>query len=49
MGCNNKSSGEIVLIEGNPGADPDVTQIEDQVGKWPLYEPLLLEIESCKE
>lgn len=44
-----KSSGEIVLIEGNPGADPDVTQIEDQVGKWPLYEPLLLEIESCKE
>lgn len=44
-----KSSGEIVLIEGNPGADPDVTQIEDQVGKWPLYEPLLFEIESCKE
>ena len=44
-----KSSGEIVLIEGNPGADPDVTLIEDQVGKWPLYEPLLFEIESCKE
>ena len=44
-----KNSGEIVLIEGNPGADPDVTQIEDQIGKWPLYEPLLLEIESCKE
>lgn len=39
-----KSSGEIVLIEGNPGADPDVTQIEDQIGKWPLYKPLLLEI-----
>ena len=44
-----KSSGEIVLIEGNPGADPDVTQVEDQIGKWPLYEPLLFEIESCKE
>lgn len=44
-----KSSGEIVLIEGNPGADPDVTQIEDQIGKWPLYEPLLREIEKCKE
>lgn len=39
-----KSNGEIVLIEGNPGADPDVTQIEDQIGKWPLYKPLLLEI-----
>lgn len=43
-----KSSGEIVLIEGNPGADPDVTQIEDQIGKWPLYEPLLLEIENIR-
>lgn len=39
-----KENGQIVLIEGNPGADPDVTQIEDQVGKWPLYEPLLKEI-----
>ncbi len=39
-----KNNGQIVLIEGNPGADPDVTQIEDQIGKWPLYEPLLNEI-----
>ncbi|PKK39785.1 putative hexapeptide transferase family protein [Clostridiaceae bacterium JG1575] len=40
------ASGEAVLIEGNPGADPDVTQIPDQIGKWPLYEPLLREIQN---
>ena len=39
-----KEDGTIVLIEGNPGADPDVTQIEDQIGKWPIYKPLLEEI-----
>lgn len=43
-----KKDGQIVLIEGNPGADPDVTQIGDQVGKWPLYEPLLKEIRAVK-
>ncbi|WP_292266474.1 sugar-transfer associated ATP-grasp domain-containing protein [Butyricimonas sp.] len=43
-----KSNGEIVLIEGNPGADPDVTQVEDQIGKWPLYESLLNDIEKVK-
>ena len=36
--------GKLMIIEGNPGADPDVTQIPDQVGKWPNYEPLLEEI-----
>ncbi|MFN6429965.1 hypothetical protein EUCA11A_29070 [Eubacterium callanderi] len=41
-----KNDGSIVLIEGNPGADPDVTQIEDQIGKWPLYEPLLKKIKE---
>ena len=43
-----KGNGEIVLIEGNSGADPDVTQVEDQIGKWPLYEPLLKDIEKMK-
>lgn len=41
-----KDNGQIVLIEGNPGADPDITQIEDQIGKWPLYEPLLKDIKK---
>ena len=41
-----KEDGTIVLIEGNPGADPDVTQIEDQIGKWPLYKPLLGQIKN---
>lgn len=41
-----KEDGTIVLIEGNPGADPDVTQIEDQIGKWPLYKPLLGHIKN---
>lgn len=27
----------LVLLEGNPGADPDITQIPDQIGKWHLY------------
>lgn len=39
---------EIVLIEGNPGADPDVTQIPDQIGKWNEFEPILREIKSLK-
>lgn len=43
----NKEHG-VVLIEGNPGADPDVTQIPDQVGKWPLYLPYLKEIQNLK-
>lgn len=31
-------NGEIIVIEGNASADPDVSQIPDQIGKWPLYE-----------
>lgn len=30
-------NGEVIIIEGNASADPDVSQIPDQVGKWPLY------------
>lgn len=43
-----KDNGEIVLIEGNPGGDFDITQIPDQVGKWPLFEPYIEQIESGK-
>lgn len=32
---------DIVLIEGNPGADPDIVQIPDQVGKWNEFVDLL--------
>lgn len=36
--------GRVVVIEGNYAADPDVTQMPDQVGKWPLYEEELKNI-----
>lgn len=36
--------GKIILVEGNSAADPDVSQIPDQVGKWPLYEQYIKEI-----
>lgn len=32
---------EIVLIEGNPGADPDICQIPDQVGKWNMFKKFI--------
>lgn len=30
-------NGKIMIIEGNAAADPDVSQMPDQIGKWPLY------------
>lgn len=33
--------GRICIIEGNCASDPDVTQMPDQVGKWPAYEAVL--------
>lgn len=33
--------GNIVIIEGNPGADPDVTQIPDKTGKWEYYKEFI--------
>lgn len=30
-------NGEIIIIEGNAAADPDISQMPDQIGKWPLY------------
>ncbi len=41
-----KEDGTVVLIEGNPGADPDITQIPDQIGKWKLFEPYIVEFEK---
>src|SRR5699024_2844236 len=36
-------NGEIIILEGNAAADPDISQMPDQIGKWPLYEPFVLE------
>lgn len=37
-------NGEVQLIEGNYGADPDVTQMPCRMGKWPLFKKKLDEI-----
>lgn len=39
-------NGEIIILEGNAAADPDISQMPDQIGKWPLYEPFVLEKKS---
>lgn len=41
-------NGEIYIVEGNCCADPDVTQMPDGIGKWPLFEPLLAEARRAK-
>lgn len=33
--------GQAILIEGNAAADPDISQMPDQAGKWPLYRRVL--------
>lgn len=33
---------EIIILEGNAAADPDISQMPDQIGKWPLYKPFVL-------
>lgn len=43
-----KEDGTIVLIEGNPGGDFDITQTPDQVGLWPKYEKYIVELEQNK-
>lgn len=35
------SSDNIIIIEGNCASDPDITQIPDQIGKWPKYKKVL--------
>ncbi|WP_346663654.1 sugar-transfer associated ATP-grasp domain-containing protein [uncultured Merdimonas sp.] len=39
-----KDSGEICIVEGNCTADPDITQMPDQVGKWYKYKKVLEEV-----
>jgi len=38
--------GKVLLIEGNAAADPDISQMPDQVGKWPLYQKVIKGIKS---
>ena len=40
--------GEVQLIEGNYGADPDVTQMPCREGKWSAFEPLVEELARGK-
>lgn len=41
-------NGNIFIVEGNCMADPDVTQMPDGKGKWPMYLPILRAIEEEK-
>lgn len=41
--------GKIYIVEGNCMADPDVTQMPDGKGKWPMYLPVLRAVEKEKE
>ena len=36
----------VVIVEGNERADPDVGQMSDGIGKWPVYKPYIEEIEK---
>lgn len=40
--------GNIQLIEGNYGADPDVTQMPCRIGKWPFFKEKIVDIEKRK-
>lgn len=33
--------GRIAIIEGNCAADPDIIQMPDQIGKWPMYRDVI--------
>ncbi len=43
------ADGGVVLVEGNDRADPDVSQMSDNVGKWHEFEPYILELEKRKK
>ena len=43
MGCRCARNGRICIIEGNCTADPDITQMPDQIGKWPKYREVIFE------
>lgn len=38
-----------MIVEGNCMADPDVTQMPDGKGKWPMYVPILKAVEKVEE
>lgn len=38
----------IVLIEGNDRADPDIGQMSDGIGKWPVFKKYMDEIKALK-
>lgn len=40
-----QEDGRICIIEGNCASDPDITQMPDQIGKWPLYKKILSQLE----
>ncbi len=42
-------NGEIHLVEGNAAADPDVSQMPDQIGKWPLYKEHITAIKKLRK
>ena len=41
--------GEVIIIEGNKSADHDVTQVAEQIGKWPQYKKIIKELEDLKK
>lgn len=40
---------KVILVEGNPGADPDAEQISTREGRWYKYKPLLDEIKELNK
>ncbi len=42
-------NGEVIMIEGNKSADHDVTQVTDQIGKWPQYRKIIKKMEDLKK
>ena len=41
-------NGEVIIIEGNKSADHDVTQVADQIGKWPQYKEIIKELKKIE-
>lgn len=39
----------IVLVEGNDRADPDLSQMSDGIGKWPIFKKYMDEILAAKK
>lgn len=43
------AGGEIIIVEGNCAADADLTEMPDQIGKWPLYRDELRAIKNLNK